>query len=101
MGATAGIRNSLNYKRVKLEEWGGGHWFEPVLNIHKPLYPTLNNFFFICPLFISVAKRKKCSMVDKFLEAFYPLPATPLLNYADENGDIKAGSPLFLYHLNM
>jgi len=40
-------------------------------------------------------------MVDKFLEAFYPLPATPLLNYADENGDIKAGSPLFLYHLNM
>jgi len=36
-----------------------------------------------------------------FGEAFSPPPAAPPPNYADANGDIKEGSPLFLYHLKM
>jgi len=40
-------------------------------------------------------------MVDKFLDRHFPLPFNPTTKYADANGDIKAGSPLFLYHLMM
>jgi len=33
----------------------GGEWFEPVLNTHMPLSPTLSPIFFGFPLFNSVA----------------------------------------------
>jgi hypothetical protein len=42
------VFGTLIYKEVKLET--AGLWFEPNLNIHTPLYPTLTQILFYLPL---------------------------------------------------
>jgi len=53
------------------------------------------------PLHFSNQKKELFFGRKIFGEAFSPPPAAPPPNYADVNRDIKAGSPLFLYHLMM
>ena len=56
-GSTMGIRN-LNLRGIQVIKRVKIDWFEPVLNVHTPLPPTLTPIFFNLPLFNSVAKRK-------------------------------------------
>jgi hypothetical protein len=47
----------------------GDDWFEPALNIHTPLSPTLIHIFFYLPLFNSIAKIKLFLRVNSIVHS--------------------------------
>jgi hypothetical protein len=44
----AGIDNG-HQKLYEIFKLGGGDWFEPALNVHKPLSPTVTPIFLFAP----------------------------------------------------
>jgi hypothetical protein len=72
MTGVTGLNRQLVLE-VKLE---GEDWFEPALNIHTPLYPSLTQFLYLL-LFKSVAK--KLFVGIKNIGGAFPPTLTPHL----------------------
>jgi hypothetical protein len=100
MGAIMGIRKfTLQMSEVRKRENIG---LNESLIYTNSCSPLSNNLFYLPPLHLSSQKKELFFGRNIFGGAFSPPlhpPSTP--NYADANGDTKAGSPLFLYHLKM
>jgi hypothetical protein len=69
VGANMDIRNfTLQKSQIRKR---GKIGLNQSLIYTNPCNPLLTNFFYF-PLFISVAKRKNCSLVEQFLEGHFP-----------------------------
>jgi len=95
-----GIRNFKLQKSQVRER--GSIGLNQSLIYTNPCTTFLANFFLFVPLHLSNQKKELFFGRTIFGGEFSLLLAPPFpQNYADANGDIKAGSPLFLYHLKM
>ena len=98
VGTNMGIRNFKLQKSQVRER--GSIGLNQSLIYTNPCTTFLANFFLFVPLHLSNQKKELFFGRTIFGGAFSPPLATPS-NYTDANGDIKADSFLFLYHLKM
>ena len=99
MGATVGIRNyKLQNSQVRKR---GNIGLNQSLIYINPCTSLSTSFFLFATSSFQQPKERTVLRQKNVLRGIFLSPCNPTPKYADENGDIKAGSPLFLYHLKI